>query len=163
TKMIKRFASTRNSYVIAILDSPCGHLSPCKKSCVHDHIDMKATWAVLQALRKATKASSSPPKPLDLILHTPGGDLSSALQIAWALASYPGLVTVFVPYWAYSAGTLISLAANKIVMDKNAVLGPIDAQITVPNVGGQDYTAAGRDLQLLLDSKPISSVADPSF
>jgi ClpP class serine protease len=38
-------------------------------------------------------------------------------------------VTVFVPHYAMSGGTLIALAADEIVMDANAVLGPVDPQI----------------------------------
>jgi len=38
-------------------------------------------------------------------------------------------VTVFVPHYAMSGGTLIALTADEIVMDPNAVLGPVDPQI----------------------------------
>lgn len=67
--------------------------------------------------------------PIDLILHTPGGLVLAAEQIAMALKKHNGKVTVFVPHYAMSGGTLIALAADEICMDENAVLGPVDPQI----------------------------------
>jgi ClpP class serine protease len=67
--------------------------------------------------------------PIDLIVHTPGGLVLAARQIAHALNNHPAKVTVFVPHYAMSGGTLIALAANEIVMDPNAVLGPVDPQL----------------------------------
>jgi ClpP class serine protease len=64
-----------------------------------------------------------------MILHTPGGLVLAAEQIAKALVEHKGKVTVFVPHYAMSGGTLIALAADEIVMDANAVLGPVDPQI----------------------------------
>lgn len=53
----------------------------------------------------------------------------AAEQIAQALAAHKGKVTVFVPHYAMSGGTLLALAADAIVMDPNAVLGPVDPQL----------------------------------
>ena len=53
----------------------------------------------------------------------------AAEQIARALHKHPAKVTVFVPHYAMSGGTLLALAADEIVMDENAVLGPVDPQI----------------------------------
>jgi ClpP class serine protease len=67
--------------------------------------------------------------PLDIVLHTPGGLVLAALQIARAIRAHKGKVTVLVPHYAMSGGTLIALAADEIVMDSNAVLGQVDPQI----------------------------------
>ncbi len=67
--------------------------------------------------------------PIDVIVHTPGGLVLAADQIAQALLRHPAKVTVFVPHYAMSGGTLIALAADEIVMAPNAVLGPIDPQL----------------------------------
>lgn len=67
--------------------------------------------------------------PIDLVVHTPGGLVLAAEQIAWALARHPAQVTVFVPHYAMSGGTLIALAADRIVMAPSAVLGPVDPQL----------------------------------
>jgi ClpP class serine protease len=67
--------------------------------------------------------------PIDLIIHTPGGLVLASAQIANALKRHRGKVTVFVPHYAMSGGTLLALAADEIVMDPNAVLGPVDPQL----------------------------------
>ena len=67
--------------------------------------------------------------PLDIVLHTPGGLVLAALQIAHAIRAHKAKVTVFVPHYAMSGGTLIALAADEIVMCEHSVLGPIDPQI----------------------------------
>jgi ClpP class serine protease len=67
--------------------------------------------------------------PISLILHTPGGLVLAAEQIAAALAAHPAKVTVYVPHYAMSGGTLIALAADRIVMAPSAVLGPVDPQV----------------------------------
>ena len=67
--------------------------------------------------------------PVDLLLHTPGGLLLAAEQIAFALKRHPAKVTVLIPHYAMSGGTLIALAADEIVLDPNGVLGPIDPQL----------------------------------
>jgi ClpP class serine protease len=67
--------------------------------------------------------------PLDIVLHTPGGLVLAALQIARAIRQRKGKVTVLVPHYAMSGGTLIALAADEIVMSPHAVLGPVDPQL----------------------------------
>jgi ClpP class serine protease len=67
--------------------------------------------------------------PIDLVLHTPGGLVLASDQIAHALKRHPGRVTVIVPHYAMSGGTLVALAADEILMDPDAVLGPVDPQL----------------------------------
>lgn len=88
------------------------------------YIDVHDSEEVLRAVEL-----TDPDYPIDLIIHTPGGLVLAARQIAHALARHRGKVTVFVPHYAMSGGTLIALAADEIVMDPDAVLGPIDPQI----------------------------------
>jgi len=88
------------------------------------YIDIQDSEEVLRAIKL-----TDPQVPIDLILHTPGGLVLASAQIAAALSKHPGKVTVFVPHYAMSGGTLLALAADEIVMDDNAVLGPVDPQI----------------------------------
>ena len=67
--------------------------------------------------------------PIDLILHTPGGLVLPATQIARAINRRKGKVTAIVPHYAMSGGTLIALAADEIIMSEHAVLGPVDPQL----------------------------------
>jgi hypothetical protein len=66
---------------------------------------------------------------LDLILETPGGSGEVAEDIVRALRSQYDDVAVIVPGWAKSAGTIIAMSADEILMDATSGLGPIDAQI----------------------------------
>jgi ClpP class serine protease len=87
-------------------------------------IDIDDSEEVIRAIEMTAKE-----KPIDLVLHTPGGLVLAAEQIASALAAREGRVTVFVPHYAMSGGTLIALAADEIVLAPSAVLGPIDPQL----------------------------------
>jgi len=92
--------------------------------------------------------------PIDIVLHTPGGLVLAAEQIARALVKHRGKVTVFVPHYAMSGGTLIALAADEIVMDPNAVLGPLD-----PQIGG--YPAPS--ILSVLEKKDINEIDDETL
>jgi ClpP class serine protease len=87
-------------------------------------IDIEDSEAVLRAIRM-TPAD----RPIDLILHTPGGLVLASEQIAYALRNHPAKVTVIVPHYAMSGGTLLALAADEILLDPAAVLGPVDPQL----------------------------------
>ncbi|MGQ4832688.1 MAG: SDH family Clp fold serine proteinase [Candidatus Asgardarchaeia archaeon] len=88
------------------------------------YIDIEDSEQILRAIRMTPKD-----KPIDLIIHTPGGLVLAAAQIAKAIKEHPGKTTVIVPHYAMSGGTLIALAADEIIMDSNAVLGPVDPQL----------------------------------
>lgn len=113
------------------------------------YIDIDDSEQVLRAIRMTDQSV-----PIDLILHTPGGLVLAAEQIAEALLKHPARVTVFVPHYAMSGGTLIALAADEIVMDPNAVLGPVDPQL------GQ-YPAAS--ILRVLEQKPIAEIDDQTL
>ena len=64
-------------------------------------------------------------------MHTPGGLVLAAAQIAMALKKHPAKKIVIVPHYAMSGGTLIALAADEIWMSPEAVLGPLDPQLNI--------------------------------
>jgi ClpP class serine protease len=109
------------------------------------YIDIEDSEKTLRAIR-LTPAEM----PIDLVLHTPGGLVLAAEQIASALRRHTGTVTVFVPHYAMSGGTLIALSADEIVMDRNAVLGPVDPQLPM----GQGSVAAASILKALAQPNP---------
>lgn len=88
------------------------------------YIDVNDSEEILRAIRMTPEEM-----PIDLIIHTPGGLALSTEQIAMALIRHKAKVTIFVPHYAMSGGTLLCLAANEVVMDENAVLGPVDPQL----------------------------------
>lgn len=110
------------------------------------YINVEDSEQVLRAIRLTPDEM-----PIDVILHTPGGMVLAAEQIANALEKHPSKVTVFIPHYAMSGGTMIALAADEIIMDDNAVLGPIDPQL------GQ-YPAAS--LRRVLQQKNLNRVDD---
>ena len=103
-----------------------------------------------QSIISAIKATPRD-MPIDLVLHTPGGLVLAAMQIARAVEAHPAKVTVFVPIYAMSGGTLIALAADEIVMGEFSMLGPIDPQIM--GVSAASILAAR-------DAKPVAHVSD---
>jgi ClpP class serine protease len=109
-------------------------------------IDIDDSEAVLRAIRMTPDET-----PIDLILHTPGGLVLASEQIARALQQHPAKVTVLVPHYAMSGGTLLALAADEIRMDAAAVLGPVDPQLG-------DMPAAS--LLRVAASKPVERVDD---
>ncbi|RMD70641.1 MAG: hypothetical protein D6819_03815 [Gammaproteobacteria bacterium] len=113
------------------------------------YIDINDSEEVLRAIHL-----TDPKMPLDIVLHTPGGLVLAALQIALAVKQYPGKVTVFVPHYAMSGGTLIALAADEIVMAPHAVLGPVDPQL------GEQPAAS---ILKAVEQKPVSEVDDSTL
>ena len=113
------------------------------------YIDIQDSEEIIRAIRLTDDNI-----PIDLILHTPGGLVLAAEQIAYALKAHKAKVTVFVPHYAMSGGTLIALAADEIVMDPNAVLGPVDPQL------GQ-YPAAS--ILKVLEIKDINKIDDQTL
>ncbi|SNQ62948.1 SDH family Clp fold serine proteinase [Candidatus Methanoperedens nitratireducens] len=90
---------------------------------VYQFIDVEDAQEVLRGIREAKD------KPIDLIIHTPGGQLHASMQIARALKNHNVRTRVFVPHYSMSGGTIIALAATEIIMDKDASLGPVDPQV----------------------------------
>jgi len=113
------------------------------------YIDINDSEEVIRAIHL-----TDPEIPLDLVLHTPGGLVLAATQIARAVFKHKGKVTVFVPHYAMSGGTLLALAADEIVMCEHAVLGPVDPQLG-------EYPAAS--ILKAAHQKPITEVDDKTL
>jgi len=123
-------------------------------------IDLEDAQQIIPAIQE-TPADT----PIDLILHTPGGMVLAAMQIARAINAHPSRVTVHIPVYAMSGGTLIALAADEIVMDTFSVLGPIDPQIvglpaaSLIELKHQKPVAEVNDLTLVLASMSEKAIA----
>ena len=147
TRLFRAIEEKRNSRVISLIHRQ-ERLSflgfPLAR-----YIDIDDSEDLLRAIKL-----TDPSVPLDLVLHTPGGLVLAAEQIATALCRHPAKVTVFVPHYAMSGGTLIALSADEIVMDENAVLGPVD-----PQIGGQPAAS----ILAVLEQKPIEQIDDQTL
>jgi ClpP class serine protease len=113
------------------------------------YIDVNDSEEVIRAIHL-----TDPDIPIDLILHTPGGLVLASLQIARAMSRRPGKVTVFIPHYAMSGGTLIALAADEIVMCEHAVMGPVDPQL-------DQYPAAS--ILRAVAKKPVEHLDDKTL
>src|ERR1700732_248152 len=143
-RKISQIESQRNSRVILLV-----HRQETMRLLgfpVARYIDINDSEEVLRAIQMTDEDV-----PLDLVLHTPGGLVLAALQIAKAVRDHKAKVTVFVPHYAMSGGTLIALAADEIVMCSHSVLGPIDPQI------GQSPAAS---LIKVIEQKPVKEIDD---
>lgn len=97
-------------------------------------------------------------KGLDLILHTPGGDLAATESIVDYLnLLFGNNIRAIIPQISMSAGTMIALSCNEIIMGKQSNLGPIDPQIGgVPCQGVLDeFEQAKRDIKSNPSSAPL--------
>ncbi|MEO0825771.1 MAG: hypothetical protein AAFX95_04425 [Cyanobacteria bacterium J06639_16] len=112
-------------------------------------INIEDSEQILRAIRL-----TPPDVPIDLILHTPGGLVLATEQIARALIRHAAKVTVFVPHYAMSGGTMLAMAADEIVMDENAVLGPVDPQLG---------NVAAASVLKVLEEKPIDKIDDQTL
>jgi ClpP class serine protease len=112
-------------------------------------INIEDSEQILRAIRL-----TPPNVPIDLILHTPGGLVLATEQIARALLRHPSKVTVFIPHYAMSGGTMLAMAADEIIMDENAVLGPVDPQLG---------NVAAASVLRVLEEKPLEKIDDQTI
>jgi hypothetical protein len=100
----------------------------CYVSGIEALIDRDDTLGFVDLLHNMPRGGN-----LDLLLHTGGGNVDAAEKLIWMVRATVGAghLRVIIPDFAKSAGTLIALGADKIVMSDTSELGPIDPQITL--------------------------------
>jgi hypothetical protein len=116
-------------------------------------LDQHDVPAVYEAVHKL-----EPTDELDLILHTGGGSIATARRLLQLLHAAAARLTIFVPYKAHSAGTLLSLGAHELVLGPAAGLSPIDPQLLLDGTGSmyssQDFAVLGRMARAWLGAAP---------
>jgi ClpP class serine protease len=146
-QMIGAIEAKRNSRVITLIHRQ--EIMSLLGIPILRYIDINDSEDVLRAVRMTPDSM-----PIDIIVHTPGGLVLSAEQIAMALKRHTARVTVFVPHYAMSGGTLLCLTADEVVMDENAVLGPVDPQLG-------EYPAVS--ILSVLDAKEAKDIDDKTL
>ncbi|BAZ39488.1 hypothetical protein NIES4101_54410 [Calothrix sp. NIES-4101] len=146
-RSLQQFQQERNSRVILLIHRQ--ESISLLGIPISRYITIEDSEQILRAIR-LTPADV----PIDLILHTPGGLVLATEQIARALIRHTAKVTVFVPHYAMSGGTMLALASDEIVMDANAVLGPVDPQLG-------NFPAAS--IIKVVEDKPIAEVDDQTL
>ncbi|MEA5571291.1 SDH family Clp fold serine proteinase [Calothrix sp. UHCC 0171] len=146
-RSLQQFQQERNSRVILLIHRQ--ESISLLGIPISRYITIEDSEQILRAIRL-----TPPDVPIDLILHTPGGLVLATEQIARALIRHTAKVTVFVPHYAMSGGTMLALASDEIVMDANAVLGPVDPQLG-------NFPAAS--IIKVVEDKPIAEVDDQTL
>lgn len=121
-RLVRKFETQRGSRLITVIHRQ--EAITIFGVPISRYISIEDSEQILRAIRLTPEDM-----PIDILLHTPGGLVLAAEQIAHAIGRHPAPVTVYVPHYAMSGGTLVALAADEIVMDENAVLGPVDPQL----------------------------------
>jgi hypothetical protein len=85
---------------------------------------------------------------LDVVIHTAGGDIHAAYLIVALLHLHAEKLTACVPFIAKSAGTLICIGMDEIILDEVAQLGPLDTQVNDHSSSGAQSDATGFDSAL---------------
>ncbi|MFQ6106085.1 MAG: ATP-dependent Clp protease proteolytic subunit [Thermoplasmata archaeon] len=144
-RIIARMEKERGSKVVTMVHRK----EPWVKGEGYPEIEIEDSEKVLLNIKRAGKK-----QPVELILHTPGGIALAAQMIAIALKMHKGKVTVHVPFYAMSGGTMIALAADEIRMERFSVMGPLDPQIDgLPS----------NSLVSILERKPIQAIDDKTI
>lgn len=146
-KLIRKLENKRKSRVIALIHRQ--ETMSLLGFPIMRYINIEDSEEVIRAINL-----TDDDVPIDLILHTPGGLVLATERIACALQRRKGKVTVFIPHYAMSGGTLIALSADEIVMDKSAVIGSVD-----PQVGG--YPASS--ILKVLETKDKDEIDDETY
>lgn len=127
-----------------------------QKSNTNTSIDDNDKNAFMQTVYGLDKS-----KGLDLILHTPGGNIAATESLVHYLKSIFGNdIRVFVPQIAMSAGTMIALSSKEIVMGKQSNIGPIDPQFGGMSCAAviEEFETAKKDLAANPKAAPLWQV-----
>lgn len=127
-RLIKDYNKLRNSYLIVYAGAISKQVSAVS-------LNMDDYYTIFDLLKNTTS------KNLDVYIETPGGSGEAAEEIVRFLRSKFENVSFVISGEAKSAGTIMVLSANDILMTSSGSLGPIDAQIKIgrSSQSGYDY------------------------
>ncbi|MDP3051741.1 MAG: hypothetical protein U1D96_09490 [Eubacteriales bacterium] len=114
--LINRIASRRNSTVITYItgdrENVSTRIAPDALPVIYRHLRQRSFY-----------------ERIDLFLYTRGGDVLTPWRLVHLIREFTNHFSVLIPYRAYSAGTLVCLGADEVVMGKMGELGPIDPSV----------------------------------
>jgi ClpP class serine protease len=141
-QLIHEIEQERGTRIITLIHRK----EPWTKGDDEPEIVLEDSETILQEVRE-----TPPDKPIDFILHTPGGVGFAAEMIAMALKYHQAKVTVMVPFYAFSNGSYLALAGDEIMMEKYSSLAPVEPQV--------DEMPASA-IMSILKRKPIETISD---
>lgn len=142
SKALSEIGKIRKSVVVALLTNS---KEPIRYHIDHRMIDILADHLDV-ALSQSSNSDGKIPQ-LSLILNTEGGNIPAAIGMVSLIREYVTSFEVIVPDEAFSAGTVLALGADRIVMTRRACLGPADPQIT-----GRYGSVAAADIEVFVSS-----------
>jgi len=107
--------------------------------------------------------TSKKEKSLSIIIYTRGGSIASSDMIVDILLNYEEPVNIYIPTFAYSAGTMIALCGDTLFMNQYSILGPVDPQISYSVDEKIDDDASSRCLMQLVEDKNIDEISDDIY
>jgi len=124
----------------------------------HQQIDRHDVLGIVDLLHNIPVGS-----PIDLLLHSPGGDIDAAEKVISLIRKRAGtgIVRVVVPDFAKSAATLIALGSNTIVMSDTSELGAIDPQIELKDMYGNGSLHSAQSYLDAFETHSENLKADP--
>jgi hypothetical protein len=148
--------------VIKLIEATYGRQLICYVAGIGSPIDRDDAVKFVDLLHNVRRNES-----VDLLLHTPGGEIDSAEKIMKLVRSRvgKGRLRVIVPDFAKSSGTLMVLAADSVVMSDISELGPIDPQVALSEGSGRrwhsinNYLDAYKEHSAELKKDPTNVVA----
>lgn len=160
-KLISRLEAVRKSTII------------CYVTGDRENVNTRIAPDVLPVFYRQLE-QRTPKGPVELFLYTRGGDVLTPSRLIHLIREYAQTFNVLVPFRAYSAGTLICMGADRIIMTRMGELGPIDpsvvnafnpqdpanpvARIPVTVEDVYSYLALARDIAGLRDEQAISQI-----
>jgi hypothetical protein len=135
-EIVRKLESDRGCPVWLLIQRGHGHSSL-------DHITQELHETFFLA-RRELRVHQTPPA---LVIDSGGGDANAAYQISTLFRRHCGGFTAIVPRYAKSAATLLALGADKILLGRDAEVGPLDAQMYDPDT--ERYGSALDEVQAL--------------
>lgn len=130
--LIKEYEEKHNTKVVTIV-----HQEAVQKKTMLNYLfteqENKSSLKLSEAVKiQRLFSDMNPDQNVVIVLHTPGGEMSACKIIVDVIRNHKGYVKVFIPFYAFSAGTIIALASDEIVMHPTAEVGPTDPQLLFP-------------------------------
>ncbi|OPX86241.1 MAG: Serine dehydrogenase proteinase [Pelotomaculum sp. PtaB.Bin104] len=120
-EIIRQIADLRGSAVLCYITGD--------RENVNTRIAPDVTQVFYRHLELFRERDQKEQKQIDLFLYTRGGDVLTPWRLVHLIREYTARFTVIVPFRCYSAGTLLCLGADEIIMGKMGELGPIDPSV----------------------------------
>jgi len=100
-------------------------------------VDIKEVY---DEFRRRGWSKENPKEKLDVLINTYGGVPFVGYMLAQVIRSFAKHVNFLIPQWAFSAGTILCLSANRILMADHAVMSPIDITLHSKRGTGTEIT-----------------------